>query len=150
MKARTAFTVIATVLCFTAFAKKPPDAAMLTHQAVEAALSKFFAGEQNSNYLIYRSIFTPGSRHTVGQKKVSVISRSEIAAGKEVGLVRISEVTIRTTDSVPVQLTVLVKLITWYETGGKNLIPMHAFLTYEMQLDENADLKVVKESRVLE
>lgn len=150
MRNVTAIALAALLVCSTAFAKKPPDAAMLTHQSVETALAKFFAAEQHANHLIYRSIFTPGSQRTVGKKKVRVTSRSEIEKGKEVALVRISKVTIQETDSVPAQLSVLVTVVTWYEVGGKNLVPMHAFLTYEMQLDEEANLKVTKESKILE
>ena len=150
MKHVTSIMLVVLLACSTASAEKPPDAAMLTNQAVETALLKFYAADQNSNCLIYRSIFTPGSIRTVNKKKVRVISRNEIEDGKEVALVRISKVTVQETDSVPAQLSVLITLVTWYEVGGKNLVPMHAFLTYEMQLDENADLKVVKESKILE
>lgn len=147
---RTINTITLALLCSAAVAKKPPDAAMLTAQAVETALSAFFAVEQNADRLICRSIFTPGSSHIVGTKKIRVISRDEIADGNQVALVRIREVAIRETDSVPAQLTVVVKLVTWSEVGKSRLVPMHASLTYEMRLDENADLKVTKESRVLE
>ena len=51
MRNVTAITLTACLVCSTAFAKKPPDAAMLTNQAVETALSKFFSADKNGNHL---------------------------------------------------------------------------------------------------
>jgi hypothetical protein len=133
-----------------ALANKPPDAAMLTADAVQTALGHYFAQPKHANVAIYRSIFTPGMRHRVGETNINVITRTDIPKGKDVSLVRISEVTIRETDSVPTQLTVVVKLVTWTERGQSGLIPMHAFPTYEMALDSEGKLKVTKEELVVE
>ena len=144
-------TEMMTILAFallsvTALANKPPDAAMLTADAVQTALGHYFAEPKHANDVIYRSIFTPGSRHRVGDTNITVTFRSEIPKGKDVRLVRISEVTIRETDSVPPQLTAVVKLVTWTEKGQSDLVPMHAFPTYEMTLDSEGKLKVSKET----
>ena len=65
-------------------------------------------------------------------------------------LVGVSEVAIRETDSGPPQLTVVVKLVTWTEKGQSDLVPMHAFPTYEMVLDSEGKLKVTKEKFEIE
>lgn len=134
----------------TALANTPPDAAMLTADAVQTALVYYFAQPKHANDLIYRSVFTPGMKHRVGETDITVISRTDIPKGEDVSLVRISEVAIRETDSVPAQLTVIVKLVTWTERGQSDMVPMHAFPTYEMTLDSEGRVKVTKEELVVE
>ncbi|MEI6810089.1 MAG: hypothetical protein WCN95_15330, partial [bacterium] len=97
-----------------------------------------------------RSIFTPGLRHRVGETNINVITRTDIPKGRDVSLVRIAEVAIRETDSVPAQLTVVVKFVTWTERGQSDMVPMHAFPTYEMTLDTEGKLKVTKETFEIE
>ena len=138
------------LLSMTAFANKPPDAAMLAADAVQIALERYFAQPKHANDLIYRSIFTPGLKHRVGETNITVTTRTDIGKGKDVSLVRISEVTIRETDSVPALLTVIVKLVTWTEKGQGDGVPMHAFPTYEMTLDSDGKLKVTKETFEIE
>jgi hypothetical protein len=123
---------------------------MLTADAVQTALGHWFAQPKHANHMIYRSIFTPGTGQRVGETNISVITRTDIPKGKDVSLVRISEVAIRETDSVPAQLTVVVKLVNWTERGQSGMVPMHAFPTYEMTLDSEGKLKVTKEDLVLE
>ena len=138
------------LLSITAFGDIPPDAAMLTGEAVQTALSKFFSTPEHENYQIYRSIFTPGSRHRVGDKFIPVTYREEIEAGKDTQLVRIAEVAIRETDSAPPQLTITVHLVTWTEKGQSGLVPMHAFPTYEITLGADGILEVTKETLSVE
>ena len=149
IKAMTTIIAMAT-LSASALANQPPDAAMLTEQAVQTALAKFFSEPKHANYLIFRSIFTPGSRHRVGDKYITVTHRAEIEKGKDVALVRIAEVAIRETDSVPAQLSIVVRLVTWVEKGQSDLVPMHEFPTYEMRLDADAKLNVTKETLSME
>jgi hypothetical protein len=148
---KTMIAVLGFIMASTAaLANKPPDAAMLTADAVQTALGYYFAQPQHAKKMIYRSIFTPGLRHRAGETNIAVVTRTDIPRGKDVSLVRISEVAIRETDSVPTQLTVVVKLVAWTERGQSGLIPMHAFPTYEMTLDSGGKLKVTKEELVLE
>ena len=152
---RSAIVVLAVVI-FCAGARgqsrgsKPVDAMDLTQDAVQVAMTKYFSDEKHSGTLIFRSIFTPGKVYRIVGKEIPVTSRAEIAKGKEVSLVRIAEVMIRDTDSAPPQRTVVVKLVTWSEVGQEITHPMHAFPTYEMALDENDELKIVKETLVVE
>ena len=129
-----------------AYGDKPPDAAMLTGEAVQTALSKYFSKPEHETHLICRSIFTPGSRHMVGDKYITVTHQDEIEAGKEVTLVRISEVAVREYD----RLTVIVRLITWIEKGQGRLKPMHAFPAYEMMLNSEGILEVTNETLTVE
>jgi hypothetical protein len=148
---KTMIVVLGFIMASTAaLANKPPDAAMLTADAVQTALSHYFAQPKHANELIYRSMFTPGLRHSVGETNITVITRTDIPKGKDVSLVRISEVAIRETDSVPPQVTIVVRLVTWVEKGQSDLVPMHAFPTYEMALDSEGKMKVTKETFVIE
>ena len=148
---KTMIAVLGLIMASTAaVANKSPDAAMLTADAVQTVLSHYFAQPKHATDLIYRSIFTPGLRHRVGEANITVITRTDIPKGKDVALVRISEVAIRETDSVPPQLTIVVKLVTWVEKGQSDLVPMHAFPTYEMALDSEGKMKVTKETFEIE
>jgi hypothetical protein len=148
---KTITAILGFIMASTAaLANKPPDAAILTTDAVQTALNHYFAQPKHANELIFRSSFTPGLRHSVGETNITVITRTDIPKGEDVSLVRISEVAIRETDSVPSQVTIVVRLVTWVEQGQSDLVPMHAFPTYEMALDSDGKMKVTKETFEIE
>ena len=143
-------SVIAFVIVSDGCAPKRADSAMLQHKAIDTALVRYFSKAKNTDTLIYRTIFTPGRSHRVGDRDVRVITRSDIPKGKDVSLVRIGEVTVHTTDSVPEDPTIVVTLVSWSEIGQGQGIPMHGFPTYKMKLDEKGMLRVVEETLVVE
>lgn len=143
-------SAIAFVILSHGCAPKCADSAMLQRKAIDTALIRYFSKPKNTDTLIYRTIFTPGTNQRIGNRKVRVITRSEIPKGKEVSLVRIGEVRIRTTDSIPEDPTIVVKLVSWSEIGQEPMLPMHAFPRYEMKPDENGTLTVVEETLTVE
>jgi putative sterol carrier protein len=143
-------SVITFVIVSDGCAPRRADSLVLQQKAIDTALVRYFSNAKNTDTLIYRTIFTPGRSRRVGDRDIRVITRSDIQKGKDVSLVRIGEVRMGTTDSVPEDPTIVVTLVSWSEIGQEPMIPMHGFLTYKMKLDKNGMLTVVEETLTME
>ncbi len=119
-------------------------------QAIDLALIRYLSQPECGDSLIYRTVFTPGQSRRVGDKTIAIITRTDIPKGKEVKFVRVGTISARTSDGAPENPTIEIQLVTWSEIGQSGMIPMHAFPKYEMNKDAKGNLRIVKESLMVE